>query len=113
MKFSLDKARTVERDGFTAWLYNSKEQFPAVSSVYVDVRGAHERVYVKKSIRLYFVIKGRGQFTVGNETLEVKTNDVIIIPPKVSYSYKGRMRLFETNFPATGSEDEVKTETSK
>ena len=108
MLLKLSDATKVERDGFTAWVYNLKKDSPAVSTVYVDCHAAHERVSVKASHRLYFVIEGEGKFTVGDEEHVVESKDVIIIEPKTPYSYEGQMTLFEVNFPATDSSDEVK-----
>jgi len=110
MIFNIENARKVTREGFTAYVYNNKDQYPTLNTVYVDCFKDHEKVYVKTSHRLYFVIEGSGTFTLNNETFSVKQNDVIVIEPMVEYSYEGQMKLFETNYPATGSEDEVVVE---
>ena len=107
MLFTLRKAKKVKMDGFTAFLYNSKSEFPVVSNVYVDCHKGHEKVYVKNIYRLYFVLKGKGNFKVGKKKCNVKPRDVVIIPPRTEYSYQDKMELFESNFPATGPEDEV------
>ncbi len=108
MFFTLAEAKKVDQEGFTAFLYNEKSRIPAYNAVYVDVRGAHDKEYVKTSHRVYFVIEGTGTFTVDDETRDVQTGDVIAIPPKTPYSYEGKMKLFEINFPATDSSDAVK-----
>ena len=87
MKFSIENARKSPHEGFTAYVYNSKEQCPALNTIYVDCFEGHDKVYVKKSHRLYFVIEGSGIFYVGKEKHEVKQNDVIAIEPMVEYSY--------------------------
>jgi len=107
MHFPFSQTKKIEKEGFTAFLYNLKEDHPSFNTVYVDCHKSHEKVYVKASHRIYFVIEGEGTFTVDNETNQVKKNDVIVIEPTKEYSYKGEMKLFEVNFPATGSEDEV------
>lgn len=107
MLFQLKNARQVSRPGFTAYVYNDKKQYPTLNTVYVDCFGEHEKVYVKKSRRLYFVIEGEGTFQINKEILAVKQHDVIVIEPLVEYSYQGKMKLFEVNYPATGSDDEV------
>ncbi len=107
MLFQLKNAFKVKRPGFTASVYNSKSKLSVLNTVYVDCFGAHEKVFVKKSHRLYFVMQGSGTFIVGKKTYKVKSLDVVVIPPKTPYSYKGKMKLFEANFPATGAEDEV------
>jgi len=108
MIFNIENATKISEEGFTAHLYNTKEQYPAISAVFVECTGGHEQVYVKKSHRLYFVIEGSGTFTINNETSPIKKNDVIVIEPMTPYSYEGQMKLFEVNSPATDSNDQVK-----
>jgi mannose-6-phosphate isomerase-like protein (cupin superfamily) len=110
MLFKLSNAKEVQEEGFTAFLYNLKSDFPSFNTVYVDCHKFHEEVYVKRSHRIYFVIEGSGTFTVDRKKNKTQKNDVIVIEPMTKYSYKGKMKLFEVNFPATNSEDEVKTE---
>lgn len=108
MLMRLANTKQVNRDGFTAFLYNLKSDYPALGAVYVQCTGSHERVFVKKSHRLYFIIEGRGVFDVGDEHYEVGPSDVIVIEPGISYSYAGSMTLFEVNYPATDDSDEVR-----
>ncbi|KKW41765.1 MAG: Cupin 2 domain-containing protein [Candidatus Magasanikbacteria bacterium GW2011_GWA2_56_11] len=107
MLFSLQNAQKVSRPGFTAYVYNSKEEHPGLNTVYVDCFAGHEKVYVKNSRRLYFVIEGEGIFHLNGEEHAVRPNDVVVIEPMAEYAYTGKMKLFEVNCPATGSEDEV------
>ena len=110
MLFKLKDAKKIKRKGFTAFLYNSKAEFPVLNTVYGDCFESHEKVYVKNSYRLYFILEGKGTFLVGKKKFKVKPTDVVVIPPRTEYSYQGKMKLFEANFPATGSEDEVTVE---
>ena len=110
MIFKLNNAKKVEREGFTAFIYNLKDDFPSCNTVYVDCHKFHKKVYVKTSHRIYFVIEGNGTFLVGDKKDKVEKNDVIVIEPMTKYSYEGKMKLFEINFPATSSEDEVEVE---
>jgi len=108
MIFKIENAQKVEKNGFTAYVYNNKNEYPTLNTVYVDCFENHEKVYVKNSHRLYFVIEGEGEFNVGDNKYSVKQKDVILIEPMTKYSYKGKMKLFEINYPATNSDDEVK-----
>ncbi|MEK6967362.1 MAG: hypothetical protein AABX51_01900 [Nanoarchaeota archaeon] len=108
MLYKLKDAKKVERQGFTAFKYNSKADLPEMNAIFVDCHDSHEKCSVKNSFRLYFVIDGTGEFLVGEEKFSVEKNDVVIIPPKTAYAYKGKMKLFEANAPATSSEDEIK-----
>jgi len=49
---------------------------------------------------LYFVINGKGKFTIEKEVVSVEMNDVIIIPKNTPYDFQGNMRLLLVNSPA-------------
>ena len=107
MILKLSAATKIALDGFTAYLYNSKKDSPNLSAVYVDCHSHHARVAVKSSIRAYFVIDGTGEFDLGPDTYRVGPSDLVIIPPRTPYAYRGRMKLFEVNTPATDASDET------
>jgi mannose-6-phosphate isomerase-like protein (cupin superfamily) len=107
MLFKLRDAIKVKRDGFIAYVYNMKSDYSSVNTIYVECHKNHERVYVKNSHRIYFLLEGNGSFNVGEQNYKVEQHDVVIIEPQVEYSYEGKMKLFEVNFPATDEHDEV------
>jgi len=110
MIFNIKDANKTSQEGFTAYVYNSKDDYPTLNTVYVDCFKGHEKVYVKTSHRVYFVIEGEGIFNINGKESSVKEKDVIVIEPMMEYFYQGKMKLFEVNYPATGEEDEVRAE---
>ena len=108
MLYTFSDSKQVKRESFTAFLYNQKKNYDKMNAVYVDCKKSHERVYVKSSHRVYFVIHGEGVFNVGTKEYKVREKDVIVIEPKTEYSYRGKMKLFEINFLATDKNDEVR-----
>ena len=65
MLLKLRDAVGVKKQGFTAYVYNTKRSYPPANAIFVQYNKGHERVRVKGSHRLYFVLEGSGSFTVG------------------------------------------------
>ena len=63
----------------------------------IDVDGEHGARRVLAGIRNYFVVAGKGEFTVEEESILVRPGDLITIGPQEVYSYEGKMELLEFN----------------
>ena len=67
---------------------------------YIDVEKGHDTFMVSKKItRTYYVICGSGYFTIDDRRYDVSPGMLVEVPPKVEYSYSGKMKLhshFET-----------------
>jgi chemotaxis methyl-accepting protein methylase len=61
---------------------------------YVEVDGGHDTYMISKRItRTYYILSGGGYFTIDGRKHDVTSGMVVEIPPKVEYSYSGRMRF--------------------
>jgi SAM-dependent methyltransferase len=49
--------------------------------------------------RLYYVIEGSGYFTISDRRYDVRTGELVELPPDVEYSYSGRMKLIVVSKP--------------
>ena len=47
----------------------------------------------KKITRTYYILCGNGYFTIANRKYDVAPGMLVEVPPKVEYSYSGRMKL--------------------
>ena len=109
MKFGLNKNNKFRWPGLVGYPYNSKDDFANASAAYFEVTGSHGKVRNKKSDRIYFVISGKGEFIVGNESYQVAGNDVVIVPKSTVYDYRateGVLNLFLVHSPAYDSNAE-------
>ena len=104
---TLAKAARIEREGFTAFRYNTKADGDAFGALYVHCFGEHPRRRVPQHTRAYFVVAGVVDFEIEVVITPCKAADLIILKPNTAYSYKGACVLFEVNVPPTGSEDAV------
>ncbi len=88
MKFTLENGREFDRGDVKGKAYNSKMR-------------------ILDTDRLYFVIKGKGEFIINSEVIPVKETDVVIIPKNTPYEYRGIMKCFLVNSPAFDRSKEI------
>ena len=111
MKFKLKDAFEFGWEGLKGWAYSSKDDFANASAAYFEVTGRHGKVKNTKSDRIYLVLDGRGEFSIGDEVVPVEKTDVVVVPKNTPYDYRavgGAMRLFLVHCPAFEPEADVK-----
>jgi hypothetical protein len=79
-------------------------QFPLskgeVDLYYLDVIQGHDTFVISKALtRTFYVLEGRGYFTVAKERHDVSPGMVVEVPPEVEYSYSGTMKLILVSYP--------------
>jgi chemotaxis methyl-accepting protein methylase/mannose-6-phosphate isomerase-like protein (cupin superfamily) len=61
---------------------------------YIEVEKGHDTFMVSKRItRVYYVLSGSGFFTIADCRYGVRSGMLVEVPPKVEYSYSGKMKL--------------------
>ena len=81
-----------------------------VDVYYVVVNGGHDTFMVSKKItRIYYVLEGDGYFNINNRKYDVNVGMLIEVPPKVEYSYSGRMKLVVFCSPAWFARNDTHT----
>lgn len=110
MKFTKEGARRFGWEGIEGWAYLSRDDFPEMSCSYIIVTGRHGRIKSLTNNRIYFVIEGRGEFTLDDKTVKVKTGEAVVVPKNTPYDFSGAMKLFLVNSPAFDPEGDVKLE---
>ena len=113
LKFKLKNARKFGWKGLKGLSYSSKENFKRASAAIFEVTGSHGKVKSLVSDRVYFILEGKGEFTINGKKVLVEKNDVIIVPKNTPYDYrtlKGKLKLFLVHAPAFDSKKEVRLE---
>ena len=110
LKFELKNAKRFSFNGINGWEYNSKEDFKNANAVLVEVDGKHGKIKSILCDRVYFVIKGKGEFVINEEVVPVKKTDVVIVPKNTPYDFRGKMRMLLVDLPAFEKEADVKLE---
>lgn len=103
MKFTLEKAKKFGWDGLKGWAYSSKEEFERASSAYIEITGSHGISKSKLSDRIYYIISGKGEFTIRGNKIVVVKGDVIIVPRGNLYDFRSKkevLKLFLVQTPA-------------
>jgi mannose-6-phosphate isomerase-like protein (cupin superfamily) len=110
MKFPFKSTQTFERKGVKVRVYNSRDDFSNLSAALLEVTGRHGKIKTMSSDRVYFIVEGKGEFTVGDTVTSVGPNDVVIVPKGTPYDFKGHMRVFMVHAPAFDAQSEVDLE---
>jgi chemotaxis methyl-accepting protein methylase/mannose-6-phosphate isomerase-like protein (cupin superfamily) len=82
--------------GYTFGPLNQKD----LEILYIDVEKGHDTFIVSKKItRVYYILDGKGYFIIGGHKYDVNAGMLVEVPPKVEYSYSGKMKLLTVSKP--------------
>jgi SAM-dependent methyltransferase/mannose-6-phosphate isomerase-like protein (cupin superfamily) len=66
----------------------------------IEVEKGHDTFIISKRIaRTYYVLCGSGYFTIADRKYDVSPGMLVEVPPKVEYSYSGKMKLIAISRP--------------
>jgi mannose-6-phosphate isomerase-like protein (cupin superfamily) len=67
---------------------------------FIDVEKGHDTFIISKKIaRTYYVLEGKGYFTIDNQKHDVEPGILVEVPPNLEYSYSGTMKLLLISNP--------------
>ena len=93
MVFRKENTASFKKNGVKMQVYNSKEQCPQASVVYQETDLGHfEEFYHSKSYFIFYIIEGSGTWYIEDNPEQVKTGDVVIVPPNKRFYYKGCLK---------------------
>jgi mannose-6-phosphate isomerase-like protein (cupin superfamily)/SAM-dependent methyltransferase len=77
---------------------------------YIEVQKGHDTFMVSKKItRTYYILSGNGYFTIDDRRYDVDAGMLVEVPPKVEYSYSGKMKLLAVSKPRWFSRNDTHT----
>src|SRR5262245_28371143 len=77
---------------------------------YIEAEKGHDTFVVSNRItRIYYVIRGSGYFTIDGRRYDVGRGTLIEIPPKVEYSYSGKLKLIAVSTPRWFNGNDIHT----
>jgi mannose-6-phosphate isomerase-like protein (cupin superfamily) len=101
MIYKKEDALEFEKQGVKMRVYNSKEQCAEASVVYQETQTGHfEEFYHEKSNFIFYIVEGVGTWFIEDEPKQVSAGDVIIIPPRKRFYYKGNLKQVCITSPA-------------
>jgi chemotaxis methyl-accepting protein methylase/mannose-6-phosphate isomerase-like protein (cupin superfamily) len=90
---SLPPLPSFEEKGVVGYAFGPLQQ-KELEIYYIEVEKGHDTFVVSKRItRVYYVLSGSGFFTIGDRRYDVCSGMLVEVPPKVEYSYSGKMKL--------------------
>jgi SAM-dependent methyltransferase/mannose-6-phosphate isomerase-like protein (cupin superfamily) len=77
---------------------------------YIEAEKGHDTFMVSKRItRIYYVLAGGGVFIIENKQYPVERGVLVEVPPKVEFSYSGKMTLLCLSTPRHSNENDTVT----
>ena len=95
--------------------FNSKLNCKNISITLEDVYKGHEKYAMNiESYHIYYVLEGNGTFKINGDMYDVKQGDIVEIPPKTEFIFKGKMKLllimnppFDVKNDVVGKENDI------
>jgi hypothetical protein len=97
--FSLPTVADFKGRGLTGCKFGPLTQTD-LDVYYIEVDGGHDTFMISRKItRSYYILSGSGSFTIENNRYAVSPGMLVEIPPKVEYTYSGKMTLIAFSRP--------------
>lgn len=107
--YTLPSSTSFTGKGLSGYSFGPLNQ-KDVEIYYIEVEMGHDTFLVSKKItRTYYVLSGSGHFTIENERYPVRAGVLVEVPPKVEYSYSGKMTLLGLSIPRWFSGNDIFT----
>ena len=91
--YTLPKSTSFTGTGLQGYSFGPLRQ-KDLDIYYIESEKGHDTFMVSKKItRTYYVLSGSGYFTMANRRYDVCPGMLVEVPPKVEYSYSGKMTL--------------------
>lgn len=88
----LSQKATFTQKGLKGYMFPLVDK--ELETYFVDVKNGHDTYIIsKKCTHIYYVLKGSGFFILNKKKVSVKVGALIEVPPKIEYTYSGKMQL--------------------
>jgi SAM-dependent methyltransferase len=97
--YSLPAAISFDGEGLSGYTFGPLKQ-EDLEIYYIEVERGHDTYLLSKRItRTYYILDGIGYFTINDRRYDVGPGMLVEVPPKVEYSYSGKMRMLALSKP--------------
>jgi len=91
--YSLPPSTAFDGRGLFGYSFGPLKQ-KDIDIYYIEVEKGHDTFMISKKItRTYYILNGSGYFTIAGRRYDVRPGMLVEVPPKVEYSYSGKMIL--------------------
>lgn len=94
MTFVLKKPKepSFARKGFRGFKFPIENKKIQIS--FVESEKGHDTFIISKDItHIYYILGGKGFFTINDQKYEVEPGVLVEVPPKTEFSYSGKMKI--------------------
>ena len=107
--YTLPKSTSFSGVGLEGYCFGPLRQ-KDLEVFYVQSEKGHDTFMTSRKItRTYYILSGSGYFTIGDLRYEVSQGMLVEVPPKVEYSYSGKMTLLGIASPRWFSGNDTHT----
>src|ERR1700751_1637886 len=107
--YSLQNSATFTGKGLLGYTFGPLDQ-KDIEIYYIEVEKGHDTFQIsRKCARVYYVLSGSGYFTIADRKYDVSPGMLVEVPPKVEYSYSGKMKLIAVSKPRNFSGNDTHT----
>jgi chemotaxis methyl-accepting protein methylase len=107
--FTLPQSTAFTGTGLEGYRFGPLRQ-KDIDVYYIESEKGHDTFMISKKVtRTYYVLSGGGYFTIGGERYQACPGMLIEVPPKIEYSYSGRMKLIAFSRPLGDKRNDTHT----
>jgi chemotaxis methyl-accepting protein methylase/mannose-6-phosphate isomerase-like protein (cupin superfamily) len=107
--YSVPTLTSFEGKGLFGYTFGPLKQ-KDLEVYHIEVEKGHDTFMVSAKItRTYYVLWGSGYFTIDGRKYDVSPGMLVEVPPKVEYSYSGKMKLIAVSKPRWFSGNDTHT----
>ena len=107
--YSLPASTSFDGQGLFGYTFGPLKQ-EDLEVYYIEVEKGHDTFIMSKRItRTYYVLDGIGYFTIRDLRYDVSPGMLVEVPPRVEYSYSGKMRMLALSRPRWFSGNDTHT----
>jgi len=100
MPYTYSRPTSVAFTGKGLFGYSFGPLHQNLNIYYIQSEKGHDTFMISRKItRTYYVLSGGGYFTIEGKRYPVDSGIVVEVPPKVEYSYSGKMALLGISIP--------------
>ena len=106
---TLPNSASFTGKGFLGYTFGQL-QYKEIEILYVESEKGHDTFFISKKLtRFYYVLSGTGYFTMNGNRYAVNPGMLVEVPPKVEYTYSGKMTMIAVGAPRWKRGNEIMT----
>lgn len=89
---NIPKAPSFSQKGLKGYKFSLENK--NIEVYFIDSAQGHDTFIIsKKCTHIYYILFGKGFFTINKKKYRVKKDDLVEVPPKIEYTYSGKMKI--------------------